>query len=121
VRGSAPIITKQARGGDPLRLARGPVVHDHRLQAVVTLAIDQVGPDAQPDVPPGPELPYQVLGHARREGVAAHEQRDGRGVPRQVDGGLPGGVAGADDADVAIPHRSRLAHRRAVVHAGADQ
>ena len=38
---------------------------------------------------------------------AAHEQRHLRGVAREVERGLPGRVAAADDVDVAAPRERR--------------
>ena len=46
--------------------------------------------------------------------VAADEQRDAAGVASQVQCGLPGGVGGADDVDVAAFGRTGVVRRRAV-------
>jgi predicted lipid-binding transport protein (Tim44 family) len=47
----------------------------------------------------------QVVGHGPAQRTAARQDRDVRGVLGQVQGGLAGGVAGADHEHLAAGHR----------------
>ena len=61
----------------------------------------------------------QVLGHRRRETVAADEDPNGAGVAGEMERRLPRRVAAADDVDAFAGQRLGLRHRCAVVDARA--
>ena len=63
----------------------------------------------------------QVVGHAGAESATADEHRHPVGVLGQVDGGLAGGVAGADDVHLLSRHGRGLGDAAAVEHARADE
>ena len=63
----------------------------------------------------------QVARHALVERVAAAEDRDLRGVAREVHRRLAGGVRAADHHDALVLAGDRLGHRRAVVDAAAGE
>ena len=56
-----------------------------------------------------------------RSESAAHHERDGAGVPGEVQRGLPRGVGAADDEDIATAECRCLGCRTPVEHAGPDQ
>jgi hypothetical protein len=76
---------------------------------------------ADRDVRPLADLGDQVLRHLVAQGVAAHQERHLLGVPGEVEGGLAGGVSGADDGHPASAHGSRLGRGGAVEDAPPDQ
>ena len=63
----------------------------------------------------------QVVRHGLAEPVAANEHRHARGLVREIQDGLTGRVAGADDHDALARALRRLAATRAVVHAATEQ
>ena len=67
------------------------------------------------------ELLHEVGAHAGLDLAASHEQRDGRGELGQVDRGLAGRVAAADDRDPLAATGERLGDRGAVEDADADE
>ena len=69
----------------------------------------------------GRQLLDQVMRHARCERPAPAQQRDGSRVVGEEHRGLSGGVAAADQEDVASARAERLGARGAVVDAAADE
>src|SRR6185312_825419 len=67
------------------------------------------------------DLRDQVAGHAGGQAGTARYHRDRGRVLGQVDRGLAGRIAGADDVDVLARHGTGLRGRRAVEDPGADQ
>src|SRR5215210_4978281 len=66
-------------------------------------------------------LRYQVLGHARRERTAAHQERHLRGVLGEVQGGLSGGVAASHHVNLLAFGCLGLGNGGAVEDARAQQ
>ena len=82
--------------------------------------VDDLRPGDEADAR-GIQLVDEVPRHARRERRAAHHQRHRSCVAREVQRGLPGRVAAADDEHVAARLRPRLHRGGAVEDRGADE
>src|SRR6185437_3566464 len=108
------------------RLERGlvaglRVADDDRLELSLALHPDDLAVGAHLDVRPGRELVEQVPRHRPLRARAAAQDRHRPGVVREVQGGLAGGVARADDLHVVAVAGRRLAAGRAVGDALAGE
>ena len=121
VSASAPMKMKRPPHSRRRRLAgprdRGP----RSPRASLAVHGRDLGADSDGDVGLAAHLVDEVLRHALLERVAAAHDRDGARVAGEEERGLTGRVARADDADVEPVRVGRLAARRAVVDALADQ
>ena len=105
--------TKRPWHGDPLRHAAVAAGDLHLGEpAVDGSGAGHRGPVADLHVTGGAQLGDEVLGHAGGDVRAAHEQGDVGGVLREVQRGLPGGVAATDDV-----HRAPVIARASVTAA----
>src|SRR3990170_11520 len=97
--GSGAYEDEQGGRFDGLGSLGGRVLDGQVFEASFPAAVHDPGVQTDIDVLGGLYLPYQVVGHAGFEGVAAHDQRDPGGVLGEVHRRLPGGVRAADDVD----------------------
>ena len=125
---------------EPARVRRGADEHEEALArrpvalpssrpvtwilgepAVDRTGTGHLGQVADLDVAGRVQLGDEVLGHARGDVPAPHEQGDVGGVLREVQGGLAGRVATADDVHRVAGHRARLGDRGAVEDPAPDE
>ena len=112
---------EQRGGGHGLGGAADPLPQCQALQAALAVAAGDLSGRADADVGRLADLGDQIAGHAGGQAGTAHHHRDRRRVLGQVDRGLAGRIAGADDIDVLARHGASLRGRRAVEDPGADQ
>ena len=121
--GSAPSSRNSPRDRD--RARRSPVarVADvEPLQPAVAAAVDDLGcRSGRRSAGCSSISLIRYARHGLVEAGAADHDRHRRGEPGEVDRGLAGGVAAADDHDVLALHLAGGGHRAAVVDAQADQ
>ncbi len=119
--GWAPIRRKSA-----CRLDRGfclrPDVAQHQvLEPSVAATAHHLAAEPRLDIVGRLDLAHEVLRHPGAERIGPHHQRDGAGVPSEMQRGLPRRVGASDDEDIATRECRCLRCRTAVEHAGPDQ
>ena len=99
----------------------GAVADVDGLELDVAVDGGDLGLELSRDVRLRRDLIHEVLGHALLERVAAADDGHGARVIGEEERSLAGRVAGADDVDIEPVRARRLAPRRAVEDALADQ
>jgi hypothetical protein len=112
---------QQRAGGDLGLRARLAVADRHALEPRRAGHARDLGVVAHGDVGRGVDRGDQVARHARRERVAAHEDRHLPGEAGEVDGRLPRRVAAAHHVGVLAAERVGVGDRGAVEDARAGQ
>ena len=101
-------------------LAALAVLDDDRFEMVCSLDAHHLTQDFDPDVSFILELGDQVVRHAGRQRWASHEERDGARIVGEEHRRLAGGVAAADQENVAAARVQGLGPGRAVIDSAAD-
>jgi hypothetical protein len=112
---------EDVRGRHRQGLAVAAAEPPHRDRGEVAVALDRHHLGLQVHLDPGGPLYAvdEVAGHVPGEAIAEHQQVDAAGVPREMERGLPRGVATADHGDVLACAQCRLGCVGAVVQPAA--
>ena len=116
-----PDQDEQGRRSHGLGRAGFQIGEGQALQAAPSGTAGDRDPVADGDVGPRFDLPDEVLGHAVGQRPSPDEHGHLRGVPGEVDRGLPGGVGATYHEDLAVLHGLGLGGGSAVEHSGSGQ